>query len=169
MLQHLTFIASSLSLRDTASYSLGLCKFHVFCDIFSIPEAQWLPASFTSLHSYVLWATLDPSPNDTVLAREVPFKPVTRTTIQKYLAVVCTWYLGQSWTLPLLSDDVVCINWFLQGFEKKPTGSTAETASLPAHHCTHASRPETGPQSDLQLGRVCLGSSLLHILGAHVL
>jgi hypothetical protein len=47
-------LASRSSLRDMASYGSGLRKFHIFCDIFTIPESDRLPASFPLLHSFVL-------------------------------------------------------------------------------------------------------------------
>lgn len=119
MLQHLALIASGLSLRDTASYGAGLRKFHVFCDIFSVPEAQRLPASFALIHSFVLWAASDPSPNDIALAGDVPFEPVAGTTIRKYMSAVRAWHLAQGWTPPLSSDELIRINWSLRGLENQ--------------------------------------------------
>lgn len=42
-------LASQASLCDAASYGSSLRKFHVFCDIFSIPEADHLPAPASPL------------------------------------------------------------------------------------------------------------------------
>ncbi|KZT25238.1 hypothetical protein NEOLEDRAFT_1204359, partial [Neolentinus lepideus HHB14362 ss-1] len=64
LIRHLADIASRASLRDAASYGAGLRKFHLFCDIFSVPEVARLPASFALLHSFVLWAVTDPDPSD---------------------------------------------------------------------------------------------------------
>jgi len=47
-------LASYNSLRDAASYGAGLRKFHIFCDIFTIPEQDRLPASYNLLHSFAL-------------------------------------------------------------------------------------------------------------------
>jgi hypothetical protein len=57
----LASIASRASLRDTKSYGAGLRKFHIFCDVFSIPEKDQLPASFELLHSFAIWAVTDPN------------------------------------------------------------------------------------------------------------
>ena len=49
-------LASCASLHNSSSHGLGLCKFHLFCDIFTISESDHLPASFKLLHSFSLWA-----------------------------------------------------------------------------------------------------------------
>lgn len=71
--------ASCASLRDTASYGAGLRKFHLFCDIFSIPESNRLPASFELLHSFALWAVTDPDCGDSILlvSGQTPFEPIS--------------------------------------------------------------------------------------------
>ncbi|KAG1879815.1 hypothetical protein F4604DRAFT_1579266, partial [Suillus subluteus] len=65
-------------------YGAGICKFHLFCDIFSIHEPDQLPASFELLHSFALWATSDPT-SDCIapgVAASVPFEPVSITVVQ---------------------------------------------------------------------------------------
>lgn len=59
MLNHLFLfallvVASRSSLRDSGSYGSGLRKFHIFCNILSVPEWDRLPASFNVLHSFAL-------------------------------------------------------------------------------------------------------------------
>lgn len=56
---HIVNQASHASLHDTSSYGSGLQKFHIFCNIFLIPELQRLPALFKLLNSFVLWAGSD--------------------------------------------------------------------------------------------------------------
>ncbi|KAH7926280.1 hypothetical protein BV22DRAFT_1009482, partial [Leucogyrophana mollusca] len=68
------------------SYGSGLRKFHLFCDIFSVPESARLPASFAVLHSFALWAVADPGPDDPVLG--------------KYLSAVRAWHIVQGWAPP---------------------------------------------------------------------
>jgi hypothetical protein len=72
-------MATRASLRDTASYGAGLRKFHRFCDIFSILESDRLPASFELLHSFALWAVMDPDSGDALLSAQhgIPFEPVS--------------------------------------------------------------------------------------------
>ncbi|KAG2135441.1 hypothetical protein DEU56DRAFT_712113, partial [Suillus clintonianus] len=85
------------------SYGSGLRKFHVFCDIFSVPETNRLPASFELLHSFALWAVSDPSIADSFL--------------KKYLSAVRAWHLAQGWQPPLTPDHFTRINWSLRGME----------------------------------------------------
>ena len=66
----------------------GLHKFHVFCDIFSIPESNRLPVSFPLLHPFALWAAADPSLTDSDSLGRVPFKPASVTVVKKYLAAI---------------------------------------------------------------------------------
>lgn len=77
IIQHLADIASRASLRDASSYGSGLRKFHLFCDIFSIPEEQRLPASYALIHSFALWAVADPDPLEPIFADGTPFEPVS--------------------------------------------------------------------------------------------
>jgi hypothetical protein len=53
-IRFLAKLASQASLRDASSYGSGLQKLHLFCDVFSMPEADQLPASFPLLHSFIL-------------------------------------------------------------------------------------------------------------------
>ncbi|KAF8573543.1 hypothetical protein K439DRAFT_1556198, partial [Ramaria rubella] len=54
LIRILAALASRTSLQDSSGYGSRLRKFHLFCDIFSIPEEQRLPASFDLLHSFAL-------------------------------------------------------------------------------------------------------------------
>lgn len=115
-LQYLAHAASRASLRDTSGYGSGLRKFHLFCDIFSVPEDARLPASFAVLHSFALWAATDPAPDDPVLGDTPrPFEPVSVTVVRKYLAAVRAWHIVQGWPAPLSHDDHQRINWSLRG------------------------------------------------------
>ncbi|KAG1759423.1 hypothetical protein EDD22DRAFT_782530, partial [Suillus occidentalis] len=76
-------------------------KFHIFCDIFSIPEPDRLPASFELLHSFALWAMTDLDPG----------------VICKYLSAVQAWHIAQGWPAPLSNSHHDCINWSLCGLE----------------------------------------------------
>ncbi|EPQ56564.1 hypothetical protein GLOTRDRAFT_12382, partial [Gloeophyllum trabeum ATCC 11539] len=89
--------ASRASLRDMANYGAGLCKFHLFCDVFSIPEIRRLPASFELLHSFALWA------------------PISVKVAQKYLSAVRAWHLAQGWSPPLSEEHMTRISWSLHG------------------------------------------------------
>ena len=95
-------LASRASLRDTSSYGSGLCKFHIFCDIFSIPELEHLPTSFHLLHSFALWATADPNMLDLNLPRNIPFEPVSVAVVKKYLVAVQAWHIAQGSPPPAL-------------------------------------------------------------------
>ncbi|OJA18929.1 hypothetical protein AZE42_12982 [Rhizopogon vesiculosus] len=97
IIEHLASLANRASLRDAASYSTGIRKFHLFCDIFSIPESHRLPASFELLHSFALWAVSDPSPEDPILSAPTatPFEPVSINVAHKYLSAVRAWHITQ--------------------------------------------------------------------------
>lgn len=117
LLQVLANQASQASLKDTASYGSGLRKFHLFCDVFSIPEADRLPASFKLLHSFVLWTTAEPDPNLGPATEGMVFEPVAVSVARKYLAAVRAWHLAQGWPAPLKDDDMTRINWSLRGID----------------------------------------------------
>ena len=104
-IQLIATVASRASLRETSSYGSGLCKFHLFCDIFTIPEAQRLPASFELLHSFALWAATDPSMLDPDLTLGVRFEPVSISVVRKYLSAIRVWHIAQGWAPPLSEVD----------------------------------------------------------------
>jgi hypothetical protein len=87
-IQYIECIASRASLWDTASYGAGLRKFHVFCNVFSIPEAQRLPASFKVLRSFALWVVTDPDSVDPAIAAAIPIELISVVTARKYPAAI---------------------------------------------------------------------------------
>ncbi|GJF00473.1 hypothetical protein PsYK624_167610 [Phanerochaete sordida] len=116
ILQRLADLASAHSLRDAGSYGSGLRKYHLFCDVFSVPEHERLPASFPLLHSFALWAVADqPDPEIIPESEGIPFEPVAPATARKYLSAVCAWHLAQGWPNPLSAEDHRRINWSLRG------------------------------------------------------
>jgi hypothetical protein len=121
---HIANLASRASLRDTASYGAGLRKFHLFCNIFSIPEYDRLPASFELLHSFALWAVADPDPGDPIwsIPGIVPFEPVSVGVARKYLSAVRAWHIAQGWHPPLSDSHHSRINWSLRGLENLQGG-----------------------------------------------
>lgn len=123
-------LASCASLRDSSSYSSSICKFHLFCDIFTIPEAESLPASFELLHFFALWAAADPATLGPKLFPSSQFEPVLVTVVRKYLTAICAWHLAQGWPPPLNEDDHTCINWSLCRLENMQ-GSCKQPVCLP--------------------------------------
>ncbi|KAJ7435637.1 hypothetical protein FB451DRAFT_1062392, partial [Mycena latifolia] len=107
--------ASRASLRDTGGYGAGIRKFHLFADIFSIPESARLPASFELLHSFALWAATDPSIVAPAVLENAPFEPVSVDTVNKYLSAVRAWHIAQGWPPPLSETDLERIAWSLRG------------------------------------------------------
>ena len=69
-------------------YGSGLRKFHLFCDIFTIPESDRLPASFLLLHSFARWTVLDPDMFGPDTSIGIPFKPVSIGVVRKYLSAI---------------------------------------------------------------------------------
>jgi hypothetical protein len=116
-IQLIAALASHASLCNTSSYGSGLGKFNLFCDIFTIPESDRLPASFPLLHSFALWAATDPGSLGPNIAARVPLKPVSIGVVRKYLSAICAWHVAQGWPSPLSSDDHDRINWSLWGLE----------------------------------------------------
>jgi hypothetical protein len=112
-IRYLENLASCESLRDPGSYGSGLRKFHLFCDIFSIPEARRLPATFEVIHSFALWAATDPSFIDPAHAEGTPFEPIAVSGVRKYLAAIRAWHIAQGWPPPLTEENSTCINWSL--------------------------------------------------------
>ncbi|KAG2062201.1 hypothetical protein BDR06DRAFT_946350, partial [Suillus hirtellus] len=113
--------AGRASLQETASYGSGIRKFHLFCNIFSIPEPDRLPVSFELLHSFALWAVSDPSTLNPIArdpaAESIPFEPVLVTVVKKYLSAIHTWHLAQGWSPPLSAENLTRISWSLRGLE----------------------------------------------------
>ncbi|KAI6003147.1 hypothetical protein EDD15DRAFT_2157789, partial [Pisolithus albus] len=104
------------------SYGSGLRKFHIFCDIFSIPEKERLPASFALLHSFALWAASDPEiPELNLPPTSIPFEPVAPPVARKYLAAIRAWHITQGWPPPLDDSQLERINWSLRGLENLNT------------------------------------------------
>ncbi|KAJ7489048.1 hypothetical protein FB451DRAFT_1024953 [Mycena latifolia] len=119
---YLASLASRASLQDTASYGSGIRKFHLFCDIFTIPESDRLPASFETLHSFALWASTDPDDVDPSIAANTPFEMISVETVRKYLSAVGAWHIAQGWPSPLSDDDWKRINWSLRGMANLQKG-----------------------------------------------
>ena len=103
------------SLWDAGGYGTGLRKFHLFCDIFSIPESACLPASFELLHSFAIWAVTDPKELSPSLSMKCPFEPVSIDAIRKYLSGVRAWHIAQGWPKQLLESNCDRVQWSLQG------------------------------------------------------
>lgn len=117
LIHYLADIASRASLRDPSSYGSGLRKFHLFCDIFSIPEEQRLPASFAVLHSFALWAVADPDPLEPAFVDGTPFEPVSVKAARQYLSAIRAWHIAQGWPPPLTKDSRDRIEFSLRGLE----------------------------------------------------
>jgi hypothetical protein len=115
VLQHIADLASRASLRETSGYGAGLRKFHLFCDIFQIPEEARLPAPYEVLFAFALWASTTPDPLDPIFADGTLFEPVAVATARKYLSAVRAWHLAQGWPAPLSDGDHDRINWSLRG------------------------------------------------------
>jgi hypothetical protein len=94
---HIEGLASQASLRDSTNYGSGLHKFHLFCDIFSIPESHCLPASLELIHSFALWAATDPIILDPAIQARSRFEPVSTSVVRKYLAAIWAWHIIQGW------------------------------------------------------------------------
>jgi hypothetical protein len=118
LFNYLLQLGSAASLSDPSSYGSALRKFHLFCDIFSIPERLRLPASFDLLHSFALWAVAIPDPSVPVFADGTVFEPVSVRTARSYLAGVRAWHIAQGWPAPLRQEELDRINFSLRGLER---------------------------------------------------
>ena len=132
VLQFLANLAPRSSIQDASSYGSGLRKFHVFCDIFTIPKVDQLPASFPLLHSFALWAIMDPSLLDQEIFKPTQFEPISDNVVQTYLTSICTWHIAQGW------QDHDWIKWLLWGLVNIQ-GQHRHPARLPITiHMLHA-------------------------------
>lgn len=142
VIAHIARIASHASLKDTKAYGSGLRKYHAFCDVFSVPESDRLPASFAILHSFALWACCDPDPSSpTFHDGETVYEPVSSTTASKYLSAVRAWHIIQGWPPPLTDADNERISFSLRGLariqgsrRKRPPRPPVSLAMLLALH-----------------------------------
>ncbi|KAJ3752363.1 hypothetical protein EV360DRAFT_55325 [Lentinula raphanica] len=114
----LSNFATENSLHDSKSYGAGLRKYHIFCDIFSVREAERLPASFAVLHSFAIWAATNPDFLPPSIAGSTPFEPVAVSTVRSYLAGIQAWHFAQGWPDPLSDNDHERINFLLRGLLK---------------------------------------------------
>lgn len=105
VLERLASLAYRHRLEDTSSYGSGLRKFMIFCDTFSVPEGNRLPASFPLVHSFALWATSNPAVLELPEMDGIPFEPIAPSTTRKYISAIRTWHLAQGWSDPLTSTD----------------------------------------------------------------
>ena len=78
----ITSQALCASLQNLSSYGLCIHKFHLFCDIFTVPEVDHLLASFELLHSFAIWAVTDPSTFGPGLPANIWFKPVSVSIVK---------------------------------------------------------------------------------------
>jgi len=131
IIRTLAQVASRASLSDQTSYGSGLKKFHVFCDIFNVPEENRLPATFEVLHSFALWAASDPEVIDEDLWRLADFEPVSVQTVRKYLAGIRAWHIAQGWPPPLRDDDHKRIDYSLRGLAKLSAGKRSRPIRPP--------------------------------------
>ncbi|KAF8975189.1 hypothetical protein BDQ17DRAFT_1441627 [Cyathus striatus] len=115
IIHHAWSLALHSSLNEATNYGAGLHKFHVFCDTFSIPESDCLPAAFPLLHSFAIWAVTDPDLEDAMFADGMVFKTVSIPTVCKYLAAICAWHLVQSWPPPLSEIERERLEFSLRG------------------------------------------------------
>ncbi|KAJ3766007.1 hypothetical protein FB446DRAFT_654413 [Lentinula raphanica] len=108
VISFLAGFAAEHSLHDTKSYGAGLRKFHLFCDIFSVKEEDRLPASFSVIHSFALWAASDP--------QSLP--EVAVSTVKSYISGIRAWHFAQGWPDPLSEGDHERLNFSLRGLTK---------------------------------------------------
>ncbi|VDC02686.1 unnamed protein product [Peniophora sp. CBMAI 1063] len=108
----------SLAPKTSSGYGSGLRKFHVFCDIHSIPERARLPASVAVLNSFALWSAADPDPADPAFAQGEYYEPVSIPTVKSYLSSVCAWHIIQGWPDPLSEQNHKDIDFCLRGLRK---------------------------------------------------
>ncbi|KAF5344961.1 hypothetical protein D9757_014577 [Collybiopsis confluens] len=141
VLRHIHLLASTHSLDDPGSVGSALCKFHLFCDIFSISEKDQLPASPALLHSFALWASTDPDPDDPAFPSDISWESVTTSTVSKYLSGIWAWHMAQGWPPPLSDVDFLSIRFSLRGLAKiqgdrrsKPPRPPITVAMLRALH-----------------------------------
>lgn len=111
-------IRESLQASTTSGYGSGLRKFHIFCDIFSIPEADRLPSPFAVLKSFALWSCTEPDIDDPIFQSGQVFEPVSVEVARKYLSAIRAWHIAQGWPPPLSKDDYERINFSLRGLAR---------------------------------------------------
>lgn len=117
LLRHLATLAIQASLRDPTSYGLGLRKFHIFCDAFSIPEPARLPASTELIYSFLLWAVSDPDPDNALYQDGTVFESVSIATARKYMSAIRAWHIAQGWPPPLTEASNAIILAGIRGME----------------------------------------------------
>ncbi|KAF9001472.1 hypothetical protein BDQ17DRAFT_1180883, partial [Cyathus striatus] len=131
IIRHAWSLALRSSLNEATNYGAGLRKFHVFCDTFSIPEYDCLPAAFPLLHSFAIWAVTDPDPEDAMFADGTVFETVSIPTVRKYLAAIRAWHLAQGWPPPLSETEREHLEFSLRGMACRQGVSRKPPITLP--------------------------------------
>jgi hypothetical protein len=116
-------LAIQASLQDPGSYGSGLRKFHIFCDVFSIPEPARLPASTELIYSFLLWAVSDPDPSDPLVQDGTLFETVSIATARKYMSAIRAWHIAQNWPPPLSEASTALILAGIRGMDNIQAGS----------------------------------------------
>jgi hypothetical protein len=115
ILQHISDLASRSSLRDAGGCGSGVRKFHIFLDVFGVPEVARLPASKELVHAFALWAACTPDPNDPMFADGTLFEPVSVTMAKKYVSAIQTWHLAQGYDPPFDKNDFTRLKFAMHG------------------------------------------------------
>ena len=123
LISYLLECTSEHSLRYSSSYGCGLKKFHVFCNLFSVPEEERLPTSPAILKAFALWATTDPELIDASMPSIGAFETIATNTLYKYLAAIQAWNIMQGWPPPLSEVDAKLLSFSIHGISNIQAGS----------------------------------------------
>ena len=97
---------------------------HCHClTIFSITEAERLPASTELIYSFLLWAVSEPLPNDPLYQDGTPFETVSVATARKYMSAIRAWHIAQNWPPPLSEASSAAILAGIRGMENIQAGT----------------------------------------------
>jgi hypothetical protein len=123
LLCHFAQLAIQASLQDPGSYGSGLHRFHIFCNVFSIPQPARLPASTKLIYSFLLWAVSNPDPSDPLVQDGTLFEMVSIATARKYMSAIRAWHIAQNWPPPLSEASTALILAGIRGMDNIQAGS----------------------------------------------
>ncbi|KAF8961282.1 hypothetical protein BDZ97DRAFT_1664423 [Flammula alnicola] len=109
-------LAILASFKDPTSYGSSLRKFHIFCDVFSIPEIARPPASTELVYSFLLCVS-DPDTEKPIYRDGTIFESVSIATARKYMSAIRAWHIAQDWPPPLSESSNAIILAGIRGME----------------------------------------------------
>ena len=102
------------SLKDNKAVGSALRKYHIWADLFNIPERERFPASFQLIYSFGIWAVSTRSD----VQQDFVFEPVTKKTAMNYLDAINNYHTMHHLPRPMGEEQRKRIEFALKGIAR---------------------------------------------------